>query len=135
SLADLAPESVLHAVVARLAAMPSEVREVARGLAILGDGAPVRRVAMLAGLEVEAAVQASSTLAELHIFHAEAPLSFVHPLVAASVRESMSPLARGQAHRRAAEILGDHGAPEEEIAAHLLMAPPDPDPAAPALLR
>ncbi|MGN6169553.1 MAG: LuxR C-terminal-related transcriptional regulator [Solirubrobacteraceae bacterium] len=135
SLADLAPESVLHAVVARLEAMPSEVRDVARALAILGDGAPVRRVAGLAGLEVEATVQAASTLAELHIFHAEAPLSFVHPLVAASVRESMSPLARGQAHRRAAEILGDHGAPEEEIAAHLLMAPPDSDPAALTLLR
>jgi DNA-binding CsgD family transcriptional regulator len=135
SLADLAPESVLHAVVARLEAMPSEVRDVARALAILGDGAPVRRVAGLAGLEVEATVQAASTLAELHIFHAEAPLSFVHPLVAASIRESMSPLARGQAHRRAAEILGDHGAPEEEIAAHLLMAPPDSDPSALTLLR
>ena len=135
SLADLAPESVLHAVVARLDAMPSEVTDVARALAILGDGAPVRRVALLAGLEVEAAVQAASTLAELHIFHAEAPLSFVHPLVAASIRESMSPLARGQAHRRAAEMLSDHGAPDEEIAAHLLMAPPDSDPAALALLR
>ena len=135
SLADLAPESVLHAVVARLDAMPSEVRDVARALAILGDGAPVRRVALLAGLEVEAAVQAASTLAELHIFHAEAPLSFVHPLVAASVRESMSPLARGQAHRRAAEMLSEHGAPDEEIAAHLLMAPPDSDPEALALLR
>jgi DNA-binding CsgD family transcriptional regulator len=135
SLADLAPESVLYAVVARLEAMPSEVRDVACALAILGDGAPVRRVAKLAGLEIEATVQAASTLAELHIFQAEAPLSFVHPLVSASVRESMSPLARGQAHRRAAEILGDHGAPEEEIAAHLLMAPPDSDPAALALLR
>jgi DNA-binding CsgD family transcriptional regulator len=135
SLADLAPESVLHAVVARLDAMPSEVTDVARALAILGDGAPVRRVALLAGLEVEAAVQAASTLAELHIFHAEAPLSFVHPLVAASIRESMSPLARGQAHRRAAEMLSDHGAPNEEIAAHLLMAPPDSDPEALALLR
>jgi DNA-binding CsgD family transcriptional regulator/tetratricopeptide (TPR) repeat protein len=135
SLADLAPESVLYAVVSRLEAMPSEVRDVARALAILGDGAPVRRVALLAGLEVEAAVQAASTLAELHIFHAEAPLSFVHPLVAASVRESMSPLARGQAHRRAAEILSEHDAPDEEIAAHLLMAPPDSDPEALALLR
>ena len=135
SLADLAPESVLYAVVARLEAMPFEVRDVACALAILGDGAPVRRVAKLAGLEIEATVQAASTLAELHIFQAEAPLSFVHPLVSASVRESMSPLARGQAHRRAAEILGDHGAPEEEIAAHLLMAPPDSDPAALALLR
>ncbi|MGN6168923.1 MAG: LuxR C-terminal-related transcriptional regulator, partial [Solirubrobacteraceae bacterium] len=109
--------------------------DVARALAILGDGAPVRRVALLAGLEVEATVQAASTLAELHIFQAEAPLSFVHPLVAASIRESMSPLARGQAHRRAAEILVEHEAPEEEIAAHLLMAPPDSDPEALALLR
>lgn len=135
SLADLAPESVLHSVVARLEAMPSEVTDVARALAILGDGAPVRRLALLAGLEVEATVQAASTLAELHVFHTEAPLSFVHPLVAASVRESMSPLARGQAHRRAAEILIEHDAPEEEIAAHLLMAPPDSDPQALALLR
>lgn len=135
SLADLAPESVLHAVVSRLEAMPFEVTDIARALAILGDGAPVRRVALLAGLEVEAAVQAASTLAELHIFQADAPLSFVHPLVAASVRESMSPLARGQAHRRAAQILSEAGAPEEEIAAHLLMAPPDSDPEALALLR
>jgi DNA-binding NarL/FixJ family response regulator len=47
----------------------------------------------------------------------------------------MSPLARGQAHRRAAAILGEQDAPEEEIAAHLLMAPPDSDPDALVLLR
>jgi tetratricopeptide (TPR) repeat protein len=135
SLAEMAPDSVLNAVVARLQTMPSEVREVACALAVLGDGAPVRRVALLAGLEVEATVQAASTLAELHIFHAEAPLSFVHPLVGASVKESMSPWARGQAHRRAAAILGQQDAPEEEIAAHLLMAPPDSDPDALVLLR
>ena len=41
----------------------------------------------------------------------------------------------GQAHRRAAQILSEHDAPEEEIAAHLLMAPPDSDPEALALLR
>jgi DNA-binding CsgD family transcriptional regulator len=135
SLDEMAPDSVLSSVVARLRTMPSEVSEVACALAVLGDGAPVRRVALLAGLEVEATVQAASTLAELHIFHAEAPLSFVHPLVGASVKESMSPLARGQAHRRAAAILGEQGAPEEEIAAHLLMAPPDADPDALVLLR
>ena len=39
----------------------------------------------------------------------------------------MSPLHRGEAHRRAAAILHEQGASDEAIAAHLLVAPPASD--------
>ena len=74
-------------------------------------------------------------LPAVHLFHPGAPLSFVHPLTASAVRTSMSPLHRGEAHRRAAAILGDQGAPDEAVAAHLLVAPPASDPSAVEVLR
>jgi DNA-binding CsgD family transcriptional regulator len=59
----------------------------------------------------------------------------VHPLVATAVRDSISPLLRGQLHRRAASLLTREGASEEQIAMHLLRAPPEDDPLAVQTLR
>jgi DNA-binding NarL/FixJ family response regulator len=134
-LAEMAPESVLNAVVARLGAMPESSRAVASAVAVLGDGAPLAQVATFTGLDLEAASRAADLLAAVHLFHPGTPLSFVHPLTASAVRTSMSPLHRGEAHRRAAAILHDHGASDEAVAAQLLMAPPASDPSAVEVLR
>jgi DNA-binding CsgD family transcriptional regulator len=134
-LAELAPESVLNAVVARLGAMPEASRAVASAVAVLGDGAPLAQVATFTALDLDAASRAADLLAAVHLFHPGAPLSFVHPLTASAVRTSMSPLHRGEAHRRAAAILLDEQAADEAIAAHLLVAPPSSDPSAVEVLR
>jgi DNA-binding NarL/FixJ family response regulator len=134
-LAELAPESVLDAVIGRLGSMPKEVGAVASAVAVLGDGAPLRQVAALADLDLETASRAADMLAALHLFHPGTPLSFVHPLTALAVAKSMSPLHRAQAHRRAAAILRREGSADEPIAAHLLAAAPSSDPAAVEVLR
>jgi DNA-binding CsgD family transcriptional regulator len=134
-LAEMAPESVLNAVVARLGAMPESSRAVASAVAVLGDGAPLAQVATFTGLDLDAASRAADLLSAVHLFHPGAPLSFVHPLTASAVRTSMSPLHRGEAHRRAAAILRDQGASDEAVAAHLLVAPPASDSSAVEVLR
>ena len=134
-LAEMAPESVLSAVVARLGAMPESSRSVASAVAVLGDGASLAQVATFTGLDLDAASRAADLLSAVHLFHPGAPLAFVHPLTASAVRTSMSPLHRGEAHRRAAKILRDQGASDEAVAAHLLVAPPASDSSAVEVLR
>ena len=86
-LADLAPESVLNAVVARLGAMPESARTVASAVAVLGDGAPLAQVATFTGLDLDAASRgADLPRGRVHLFHPGAPLSFAHPLTASAVR-------------------------------------------------
>lgn len=134
-LAELAPESVLNAVIARLEAMPADVRAFATAVAVLGEGASLPHVAMLADLDIEVASRAADTLSVMHLLHAGTPSSFVHPLIASAVRASIRPLDRASAHRRAATILSAEGASEEQVAAHLLSAPPGSDQGAVHALR
>ena len=47
----------------------------------------------------------------MHLFCAGEPLSFVHPLIRQAVEQSISPLARGHEHARAAQILDRTGSP------------------------
>ncbi len=134
-LGDLAPEAILDAMVARLGTMPPAVRSVALAVAVLGDGVALRHVAALTGLESTQTAQAADALADMHLFCAGEPLSFVHPLIRRAVEQSISPLARGHDHARAAEILAEDGQPEELVAPHLLAAPAHANPQAVTVLR
>jgi DNA-binding NarL/FixJ family response regulator len=134
-LDELAPESVLNAVLVRLAALSDEARAVARAVAVLGDGAPVEQVARLSGLTMRQTFRGADALAGRQLFYPGAPLAFVHPLIVAAVKASMSPLDRAASHRRAAMILTAAGAPDEQVAAHLLAAPAESDPRAVESLR
>jgi DNA-binding CsgD family transcriptional regulator/tetratricopeptide (TPR) repeat protein len=134
-LRGLAPDAVLNSVLSRLGAMPDVAGAVASAVAVLGDGAALEQVARLTELDVAAISEAADTLAATHMFHAGAPLSFVHPLIGSAVERSMSPLARARAHRHAAVILTEEGAPAEAVAAHLLAALPEADPGAVETLR
>ncbi|HSO97450.1 MAG TPA: hypothetical protein VLP43_00730, partial [Solirubrobacteraceae bacterium] len=135
SLTDLTPDAIVHSVVARLGAMPAEARDLACAVSVLGDGASLQHAARLAELDSEAAAQAADGLAAVHVFCPGEPLSFVHPLIRSAVADSMAPLARGQAHRRAASMLREHNFTAEAVAAHLLCAPAAADPAAVITLR
>lgn len=134
-LEGLAPEAVLDAVVARVGSMPDALSRVARAVAVLGDGAPLRRVARLAGLEIADAARAADALAEMHLLFTGEPLTFVHPLIRHALQQSMSPLDQAQAHLTAARLLGEEGAPDEAVAPHLLSAPAHGDVRTVAVLR
>jgi DNA-binding CsgD family transcriptional regulator len=134
-LGDLAPASVLQAVLERLESLPADARAVARAISILGPTGSLPLVGELAGLGEARVSAAADALAAVHLFHPGSPLSFVHPLVAQSVAASLSPLDRGRLHRRAAQRLRAHGASEEQVAVHLLASPGGEDPDAVDVLR
>ncbi len=134
-LTDLTPEAIVNFVVGRLRRMPAAARSLAGAVSLLGDGTSVRHAARLAGIEEDEAAQAADGLATVHLLRPGASLSFVHPLIRSAVAASMSPLARGHAHRRAAAILSADGCPPEMVGAHLLQAPAGDDPQAVETLR
>ena len=134
-LGDLAPQAVLDTVVARLGTLAPAVRAVASAVAVLGDGTALRHVAALADLPSAKVAEAADTLADMHLFCAGEPLSFVHPLIRQAVEQSISPLARGYQHARAAEILDGDGQSEELVAPHLLAAPARADARTVEILR
>jgi DNA-binding NarL/FixJ family response regulator len=134
-LIELAPEAIVNSVVARLGTMPAQARRLLSAIAVLGDGAALRQAARLAGLNLEAAAQAADGLAALNILAGGEPLSFIHPLIRSAVSASIPPLERGEAHRRAANILREDDFAAAIIAAHLLNSPAGADPDAVETLR
>jgi hypothetical protein len=99
----------------------------ARGLAILGEGAPLEQVAELAGLGQQEAAAAADALLRDAILAPGAALSFAHPIVRIAVYDEISPHQRAGAHRRAAELLRTWGVPVERVAAHLVNTEPARD--------
>ncbi|HYF25487.1 MAG TPA: hypothetical protein VD931_07085 [Baekduia sp.] len=90
----------------------------ARACAILGDRLPVRRAALLAGLDPGAADLAADRLAAAGLLAAARPLRFV----LGAVRALVAPGERAELHRRAATAL----VAEDDMrraAAHLLEVP------------
>ena len=122
-VADLGPRAVSRAVLLRLGRLPGDAGTVARALAVLGDDADLSAVAALAGIDAERAGTAVAVLAGAEIVRATPPLGFVHPLVGAAIREDVPPGERELQHDRAARLLADAGAPDEQVAAHLRHAP------------
>ena len=122
-LGALAPESIINAVVARLGAMPVAARHIASSVAVLGDGTSLHHAAKLARIGLEEAAAGADACAAVHMLNPGEPLSFVHPVIGSAVRASLTPLALGDAHRRAAGIVEDDGAAPHIVAAHLLAAP------------
>ncbi|MGY1813671.1 BTAD domain-containing putative transcriptional regulator [Blastococcus sp. SYSU D00820] len=115
--------AVSSMVLMRLRRLAGVVPAVARAAAVLGDGAPLPAVAALAELPEPAAAAALATLARAEIVKDEQPVAFVHPLVREAVYRDLPAAERALRHERAAAILAAAGAPDEQVAAHLLLAP------------
>lgn len=115
--------AVSSVVLRRLAALGQEVSEVARAVAVLGDGCSLATVAALAGLSEEQTAQAAVRAAEAEILRDALPLGFVHPVVRESVYQNLPAVRRGRAHEQAAALLSDRNADPELVAAQLLFAP------------
>jgi DNA-binding CsgD family transcriptional regulator len=133
-VSELAPDSVLRSVLARLARLPSDTLFLARAVAVLGDGAELRHAAALAELDVTSAASAADGLAAAEILAPGQPLAFLHPLLRSAVYADVPPVERGLLHRNAARVLADES-PAERVALHLLEAPATADSWAVEVLR
>lgn len=120
----VAPDSISRSVNLRLSRLSPEARQLARAVAILGEGADRDHLAAMAGLERRQVAPAAATLARMDILRGGPPFEFVHPVVRNAVYENIAAGGREAEHARAAEILRDAGAAPPQIAAHVLLAPP-----------
>ena len=127
---ELAPESLSAAVLVRLRRLGKGAPELARAIAVLGDGAELRHAAPLADLPVERAIQLADSLMGAGVLRREPGLSFVHPVVRVAVEAERPAFERAEAHRRAACMLMAEDAPLERLAPHLLAGRPDNNPRA-----
>ncbi len=130
----LRPASVSHAVLARLARLGRDARNLARAVAVL-EKAPLWQAAALAELDEEQARRAADRLTSAQILRRASPHAFVHPLLRGAVYEGIPPAARADGHRRAALLLADQGASASQLGAHLLRAEPAADDRIVELLR
>ena len=135
-LREIGASAVRRGSLIRMARSGPEAIELARALAILVDGAPLRRVAELAGLDAAVAARAADTLAAQGVVTVDGDrLAFVHALVRQSVYADVPPARRAIEHGRVARILAAEDGPDELLTAHLLDALPHGDPWAVQVLR
>jgi DNA-binding CsgD family transcriptional regulator len=125
---DGSPERVTREMNARLGRLPKSAAALARAGAVLGDGAPLRRVAALAGLGAEQAAEGADSLVAAGILHQASPLEFLHPLVRAGLYAGVGPAARSGEHARAAKLMAEEGEPATRVATQLLRCEPAGDP-------
>jgi DNA-binding SARP family transcriptional activator len=115
--------AVSSMVLMRLRRLPGAAADVARAAAVLGDGASLPVVAALAGLAEAETAAGLAALARCEIVKDEQPMAFVHPLVRDAVYRDLPAAERALRHERAAALLTAAGASDEQVAAHLLLAP------------
>jgi DNA-binding CsgD family transcriptional regulator len=120
---EIGPRAVSRTVIMRLARLSEDAIAVARAVAVLTESATLPAVAALTGLSEERVADATGLLARAEILRREAPIGFVHALVRDAVYQELPPGERELQHERAARVLLDAGAPPEQVAAHLLVAP------------
>jgi DNA-binding CsgD family transcriptional regulator len=123
-VAEFGASSIAEVLARQLAHLPPGASAVARAVAVLGAGAPLRHVAALAGLSVADAAQAADALRTATVLAPGAELDFAHPVCRVAVEEAMSTGERALAHEHAARVLAADGAPAERLAVHLLHAVP-----------
>lgn len=131
----LGPAGIATTIGLRLQRLAPAAVDLARALAILGDGVDVRTAAAFAGLEEPDALEAARVLEAAGVAGAEEGLRFVHPIVRQSVYRSLTAVERGEGHAEAARFMAARGAAPDVVAAHLLQAPPRGDAEAVRALR
>ena len=116
-------DRLLRILRARLARLPAPSADVAAALSVLGPGAALRHAAGVAGVAFEEAARAADWLAAADLILVSPHIDFVHPLIRRAIYDMQPPLARAEAHRRAADLLAAEQADSEVVAGHLLAAP------------
>jgi DNA-binding CsgD family transcriptional regulator len=135
AVAEQRSPAVSRLVGSRLTRLGDDATGLAQAVAVLGDSASIPSAARLAGLGADAARASADALRGAGILEPQHRLAFVHPLVRASVEETIPTGKRAERHRQAARLREDEGASPERIAQHLLMANPSGDPWSVRVLR
>ena len=121
-LDETASVSLQSSTALRLSVAGQACPAVAEALAVLETGAPLRRVAGLAGLELETVAEAADALVRAGLLETSEPPAFAHPLIRSAVHTAIPEAERALRHRRAAALARADGAGSELVAAHLLQA-------------
>ena len=124
----IGPQTVSHAVLARVSRIGGEAAALTEAVAVLGGRGELRHAAALARLEQDAAAGASDALAEIGVLRQTRPLQFTHPLVHAAGYEAIPPGRRSSMHRAAALLLAQDATSPDRVAPHLINAEPAGDP-------
>jgi DNA-binding CsgD family transcriptional regulator len=130
-----APPTVARRVRTTLERLGPAARELARAVAVLGDGTELELAAELAGVEPAEAAVAVGELTRAGVFADATPLRFLHPLLFGALRTDIPAAERAAAHARAADLLRSRGTDAERIALQLMHAAPCGDSRAVADLR
>jgi DNA-binding CsgD family transcriptional regulator len=134
-LSAFGPEQVARTVDRQLARLPDGASALARAVAVLGRGAPLRHAAAVAGLAQPRAATLADTLRAAALLDQSQDLTLTHPLVESALYATMAPGERGVWHGRAARLLQRERADPETIAVHLLRTVPAADPVTVSTLR
>jgi DNA-binding CsgD family transcriptional regulator len=126
-LLEIGGQGVSRVVGLRLARLQPEALSLLRAASVLGDGIELRHAAALAGVDEGELGPASAALVRLDLLRRDDPIEFFHPIVRSAVYETLDVVERGAAHRSAAELLLEAGAPPECAAGHLLRIAPQAD--------
>lgn len=127
----LGPRSVTRVVVARLRRLGDDALALARAVAVLGADAEPARAGRLAGVELEAPLDA---LDGVGLVSATRPVEFTHPIIRSAIDADIPAGERALLHARAARMLDGEGLGPERVANHLLLANPGGDPWVPRVL-
>jgi len=121
--------SVAGWTLARIRDLPIDSLALLRAVSVLGDAGDLRSVEAVAsafGGVADIGAMADQ-LCEREVLHRNRTLGFIYPLVALSIYDEVSPVARSTAHMMAAQQLRLRRRPESEVAVHLLHTEPDDD--------
>jgi DNA-binding CsgD family transcriptional regulator len=126
-IAGLGPPTVARAALERVGRLGPAATELAKALAILGDGSELELARSVADIERSQAQAAADALITASVVQRELPMRFVHPLVRAAIHGDIPPAERAVGHARAAHLLADRGATVDRVAGHLLDGEPRGD--------
>ncbi|MGZ4611888.1 MAG: ATP-binding protein [Kineosporiaceae bacterium] len=129
------PEQVARSVERQLARLPCGAGGLARAVAVLGPGTPLRRAAALARLGLDEGADAADALRAAGLLDAGQKLSLAHPLIAAALYSGIPPGQRSVRHAEAARLLARDDAGPEVVGLHLLHTEPAADPTTVTALR
>ncbi|HYC82452.1 MAG TPA: AAA family ATPase, partial [Solirubrobacterales bacterium] len=124
------PERIASEAIARARRLDPRGPSLLAAVAVLGDGADLRVVAALAGVEPGAAETIVDGLAAAEILAGRTAHGFVHPLLRGAVYRDLPPARRAAMHARAAKLLAAQRAEPDAIAAHLMRCEPGAVPGA-----
>jgi DNA-binding NarL/FixJ family response regulator len=123
----VAPSTVADSLAMTLARLGPRPTELARAVAVLGDGCALDLAGQLAGLAIAEAAAAAGDLVRTGVL-ADAPqLRFRHPILCGAARAALSAPELSVAHAAAADLLRARGAGPERVSLQLLHAAPSGD--------